>query len=314
MKQDKKKSVKVKPKNDPAQILQAKEDKLDWQNFNFLENLLVFCTVPGRNAPKESGVHFRITLDSQNKSICILFKIDRNHRKHDPLIRNQALKRPDYMSLYIDSNSCICTIIEMKGTNHNSLDNGIDQILKLKDILKAEIEEHLPTKFKVKFQGILLAPYNSQFPGEKIKKVAEDGFIILPIQYNEKAELYPYVSKTNKSSDRYNHRKIDESTVLSIEETLSIEKTLTKKALPKRIKDDYYSSTFSNGKDREGIYIDYLLPNKVDCVTLSLNKSLTQIYIRGDESQKEKYKKDIKEELEKLEILNLINRLVVKFS
>ena len=38
MKQDKKKQMKQ--KNNPAQILKDKKDKLDWQNFNFLENLL----------------------------------------------------------------------------------------------------------------------------------------------------------------------------------------------------------------------------------------------------------------------------------
>ena len=73
MKQDKKKQMKQ--KNNPAQILKDKKDKLDWQNFNFLENMLVFGTMrtmPGRNAPPESGIHFRITLDSQNKAICIL--------------------------------------------------------------------------------------------------------------------------------------------------------------------------------------------------------------------------------------------------
>ncbi|MFM6252208.1 MAG: hypothetical protein ACKPEQ_24200, partial [Dolichospermum sp.] len=225
----------MKQKINPAQILKDKKDKLDWQNFNFLENLLVFCTVPGRSVPKESGVHFKITLDSQNKSLCILFEID---RRNDPLIKNQALKRPDYMSVYIDSNSCICTIIEMKGKNHNSLENGIEQILQLKEILQNEISDHLPTKFKIKCQGILLTPYNSQIPFKKIAELAANGFIILPIQYDHKAELYPYVSKLNKITDKYNHQEITESMALLIEEIL------TKKALPKRIEDDYYSRNF----------------------------------------------------------------------
>lgn len=298
MKQDEKKSMIQ--KNNPAMILQGKKDKLDWQNFNFLENLLVFCTIPGRNAPKESGVHFRITLNSQN-SICILFKID---REHDPLIRNKKLKRPDYMSLYIDSNSCICTIIEMKGTNHNSLDRGIQQILTLKENLKSEIKAHLPSKFKVKFQGILLSPYNSQIPTEEIKKEALKGFIILPIQYDKKAELYPYISKLNRLTDRYAHQKIDEST------TLSIEKLLTTRALPKRIQDEFYTSNFSKSKDREGIYIEYLLLNEVDCITLSLDKNLNQIYIRRDEKENIKEIREIKEELE---LIKLIDHLSIKF-
>ena len=294
MKQDKKKQMKQ--KTNPAQILKDKKDKLDWQNFNFLENLLVFCTVPGRSVPKESGVHFRITLDSQNNAICILFEID---RRNDPLITNQALKRPDYMSLYLDSNSCICTIIEMKGKNHNSLENGIEQILKLKEILQNEISDHLPPKLKFQFQGILLTPYNSQIPSKKIAELAAKGFIILPIQYDNKAELFPYVSKKNKLTEKYNHQEITESTALLIEEIL------TKRALPKRIPDDYYSSNFLVGNDREGIYINYLLPNDSDYITLLSNTKYTEINI--DENE---YKEKIKNELE---ALNLINRLVIKF-
>ncbi|MEA5617327.1 hypothetical protein VB711_05665 [Cronbergia sp. UHCC 0137] len=287
--------------NTTAQILQGKKDKLNWQNFNFLENLLVFCTVPERSVPKESGVHFRISLDSQNQAICILFKID---RRNDPLIKNQALKRPDYMSLYIDSKSFICTIIEMKGKNHNSLENGIEQILKLKEILQTEISNHLPSKLKlnIKYQGILLTPYNSQIPSKKIAEVASKDFIILPIQYDNKAELYPYVSRENEINEitkKYSHQENTEST------TLLIEKILTKKALPKRI-DDYYSSNFSNSKDREGIYINYLLPNDTDYITLFANTKYTEIDI--DENE---YKDQIKSELE---ILNLINRLAIKFS
>jgi hypothetical protein len=298
MKQDKKKQMKQ--KNNPAQILKDKKDKLDWQNFNFLENLLVFCTVPGRSVPKESGVHFRITLDSENQAICILFEID---RRNDPLIRNQALKRPDYMSLYLDSNSCICTIIEMKGKNHNSLENGIEQILKLKEILQTEISNHLPSKLEIKYQGILLTPYNSQPPLKKIAEIASNGFIILPIQYNNKAELFPYVSRKNEITEiskKYNHQEITESTALLIEEIL------TKIALPKRIEDDYYSRNFVIKRDRKGIYINYLLPDKTDYITLLSNTKFTEINMQESED-----KEKIKDELV---LLNLINRLAIKFS
>jgi hypothetical protein len=277
--------------------LKDKKDKLDWQNFNFLENLLVFCTVPGRSVPKESGVHFKITLDSQNKSLCILFEID---RRNDPLIKNQALKRPDYMSVYIDSNSCICTIIEMKGKNHNSLENGIEQILQLKEILQNEISDHLPTKFKIKCQGILLTPYNSQIPFKKIAELAANGFIILPIQYDNKAELFPYISKKNKLTEKYNHQEITESTALLIEEIL------TKKALPKRIEDDYYSRNFVIKRDRKGIYINYLLPDETDYITLLSNTKFTEVNIEGNE-----YMKEI---IKELKLLNLIDRLAIKFS
>jgi hypothetical protein len=296
MKQDKKKQMKQKNNSN----LKDKKDKLDWQNFNFLENLLVFCTVPGRSVPKESGVHFRITLDSENQAICILFEID---RRNDPLIRNQALKRPDYMSVYIDSNSCICTIIEMKGKNHNSLENGIEQILRLKEILQTEISNHLPSKLKIKYQGILLTPYNSQPPLKKIAEIASNGFIILPIQYNNKAELFPYVSRKNEITEiskKYNHQEITESTPLFIEEIL------TTRALPKRIQDEYYSKNFSKSQDREGIYINYLLPNDTDYITLFSNRQFIEINMQESED-----KEKIKDELI---LLNLINRLAIKFS
>ncbi|OBQ33845.1 MAG: hypothetical protein AN485_17605, partial [Anabaena sp. MDT14b] len=116
-------------------------------------------------------------------------------------------------------------------------------------------------------------------------------------------ELYPYVSKKNKLteiSQKYNHQEITESIALLIEEIL------TKRALPKRISDDYYSSNFLVGNDREGIYINYLLPNDMDYITLLSNTKYTEINIEENE-----YKEKIKAELE---LLNLINRLAVKFS
>jgi hypothetical protein len=304
MKQDKKKQMKQ--KNNLAEILTDKKDKLNWQNFNFLENMLVFATMrtmPGRNAPPESGVHFRITLDSQNDAICILFKIDRDHCKNDPLIRDQSSKRPDYMSLYIDSKSCICTIIEMKGTSSDELKRGILQIVKLRDILKSEISDHLPTKLKIEFQGILLTPFNSRPPKTEIAEEAAKGFIILPIQYKNKAELFPYVSRKNEITEiskKYNHQEITESTPLFIEEIL------TTRALPKRIQDEYYSKNFSKSQDREGIYINYLLPNDTDYITLFSNRQFIEINMQESED-----KEKIKDELI---LLNLINTLAIKFS
>jgi len=301
MKQDKKKQMKQ--KNNFAQILKDKKDKLNWQNFNFLENMLVFSTMrtmPGRNAPPESGIHFRITLDSQNKAICILFKIDRDHQKNDPLIRDKKLRRPDYMCLYIDSESCICTIIEMKGKTIDELKRGIDQILQLKEILQFEIFNHLSTKLKVKYQGILLTTPNADIPLKKITQVNSPDFKIVSLKCDQKAELYPYVSKSNDFKDRYKHQKITES------KPLCIEKILTTRSLPKRIPDEYYSKNFSNSQDREGIYINYLLPNDTDYITLLSNTTLIEINMEENE-----YMKEI---IEELKLLNLIDRLAIKFS
>ena len=85
-----------------------------------------------------------------------------------------------------------------------------------------------------------------------------------------------------------------------------IEEILTTRSLPKRIPDEYYSKNFSNSQDREGIYINYLLPNDTDYITLLSNTTLTEINMEENE-----YMKEITEELK---LLNLIDRLAIKFS
>ncbi|MDB9475933.1 hypothetical protein [Dolichospermum circinale] len=86
---------------------------------------------------------------------------------------------------------------------------------------------------------------------------------------------------------------------------LLIEEILTKKALPKRIEDDYYSRNFVK-RDRKGIYINYLLPDETDYITLLSNTTLTEINMEENE-----YMKEI---IEELKLLNLIDRLAIKFS
>ena len=85
-----------------------------------------------------------------------------------------------------------------------------------------------------------------------------------------------------------------------------IEEILTTRALPKRVQDKYYSKNFSNSQDREGIYINYLLPNDTDYITLLSNTTLTEINMEENE-----YMKEI---IEELKLLNLIDRLAIKFS
>jgi hypothetical protein len=192
MKQDKKTAKQTKQKKNNISNLPvvSKTNKLNWQLFNLLENLLIFCAVPSRRAPQESGVSFYIT-NPQNDAICLLFQIDRDNKK-DPLIRGEKIKRPDYLSLFIQDNLLLFTIIETKGTNKNSTERGIDQIITFRDILKKEIIEHCIKTLKIKFQGILLTPYNADIPLLEIQKQASNNFIILPIQYHHSAELYRY--------------------------------------------------------------------------------------------------------------------------
>ena len=298
MKQDKKTAKQTKQKKNKT-LSFIKENKLNWHIFNLLENLLIFCAVPSRRAPQESGVSFYIT-NPQDDAICLLFQIDRDD-KTDPLIRGEKIKRPDYLSLFIQNNLLLFTIIEMKGTNKNSTERGIDQIITFRDILKKEIIEHCIKTLKIKFQGILLTPYNSDIPLSEIQKQANNNFIILPIQYYHSAELYRYISKLNTKADlqnKYIHEKLDESVSFFIEELLA------KRALDKRKEDEYYSKNFVPSKDRQGIYINYLLPNNEDWITLFSDPNQRKIQLALSQQE---YQETIQKELEILKLTEIIN-------
>jgi hypothetical protein len=301
MKQDNKTK---KPKKDVPQ----KKNKLDWQKFNFLENLLIFCTVPDRIAPPESGVSFRITKSEEN-SVCILFKID---RREDPLVRDQNQKRPDYLSLFIQNGLFLLTIIEMKGTNKNSTSTGIEQITTFRDILKKEIAAHATTKLKYKLQAILLTPYNANIPQKAINKEAEKGFIILPIQYNFKAELYPYVSKTYSKADlskiNYIHDEQHQES-----DCLLIEKLLAKQASDKRKQDNYYLCKFNPTKDRQGIYIDYQVSGDRDLITLLTDPQGKKVQLAYCSDDSQSSINQIQEEIKNLNIygmVEMVSRLI----
>ena len=304
MKQDKKtaRQTKQKKNNTSSLPVVSKTNKLNWQLFNLLENLLIFCTVPSRRAPQESGVSFYIT-NPQDDAICLLFQIDRDD-KRDPLIRGEKIKRPDYFSLFIQNNLLLFTIIEMKGTNKNSTERGIDQIITFRDILKEEIIKHCIRPLKIEFQAILLTPYNADIPLLEIQKQASNNFIILPIQYHHSAELYRYISKLNTKTDlqnKYIHEKLDESVSFFIEELLA------KRALDKRKEDEYYSKNFVPSKDRQGIYINYLLPNNEDWITLFSDPNQKKIQLALSQQE---YQETIQKELEILKLTEIINILI----
>lgn len=173
--------------------------RLDWQRYNFLENLIGFCVCAERRVPAESGVRFHFRIDQPKQSICLLFHID---RPQDPLIREKHLPRPDYMVLYLRAGLSLCTIIEMKGVSEKNLDHGIDQIKSLRDRLRREIADHLPAKFRVKYQGILLCPPNADKPMARILKEDKAGLTILPVQSPHSADLSFYVTNEIKLTSR----------------------------------------------------------------------------------------------------------------
>lgn len=262
----------AKQKNKPSSRSLQKQDRLDWQQYNFLENLLIFCAMKERSVPKESGVHFRITFNERDASLCLLFKID---RKADPLVR-EKVARPDYLAFFARDNLCLCTLIELKGKN--DLVRGVEQVVSLKNILRREFQDHLPNRLraKIQFQAILVCPFNSQVPNRQILKEASAGLRILPIQCNQKAELSDYVSKMNTLSERYKHKELRNDRGLN-----SLELILVSRSLAKRIQDSFYAEHFVPGSPqaRNGLYVNYSLSDDGEYAALFLSNTTSAIGI-----------------------------------
>lgn len=279
---------KVKQSNNPADILIRKKDKLDWENFNFLENLLVFCVSPDRNAPRESkgGVQFRINPKPERDNLCLMFHID---RQTDPLITGQGVKRPDYMVLFVENDYWICTIVEMKGATEKGFKHGIEQVKVLRDRLRKELKESA-AKVKIKFQAVMMIPAQSQIPRKLIEQEEQQGLVILPLQYDHKAELFNYVSKVNKLTERYIHEEIRTPRADS-----KVEDILMNCALQERINDAFEASNTNKTGNGRGIYINYaLLPNKEDYAALAVDNSGMKIGVKESGSKSEnKIKSDL---------------------
>jgi hypothetical protein len=200
----------------------------------------------------------------------------------------------------------------MKGTNKNSTSTGIEQITTFRDILKKEIAAHATTKLKYKLQAILLTPYNANIPQKAINKEAEKGFIILPIQYNFKAELYPYVSKTYSKADlskiNYIHDEQHQES-----DCLLIEKLLAKQASDKRKQDNYYLCKFNPTKDRQGIYIDYPVSSDRDWITLLTDPQGKKVQLAYCSDDSQSSIDQIQEEIKNLNLcrmVEMVSRLI----
>jgi hypothetical protein len=275
----------------------ANKGKIEWGVFNFIENLLIHCTLNEREVPAESGVKFRIGKSDKDGEICLIFHID---REKDPLITSE-IPRPDYLIFYVKGNLCIFTIVEMKGKAEKNLRHGIEQITTLRDILTTEIRQHLPSRFKFKLQGILLTPFNSEIPTEDIKKEWSKGFTILPIQYSHRAELYGYISKLNALSERFvSNDKIRDS------EFNFIENLLANKVLTKR-KNDKFKGNFKQSKDREGVYLNYEF-EKDEYLAMCANRTNLTLAIKEEGESNEEA---LKECLENIGVL-LSNHFQIK--
>ena len=250
-------------------------NSLDWTVFNFLENLLAFCVMPERNAPPENGLHFRISPRETDQSLCLLFETD---RVNDSLFQN-GIRKPDYMAFYAKANGdfCLCTIVEMKGGKN--IKDGIEQIKILQDKLKKEIKAHLPNKFKVKYQAILLHSPNSQTPYELIKRESSDEFIIRPVQVTQKAELFDFVCQ----KFTFTEPKINpQEQIRSCRKDLFIEGVLSQNALPNRKVDKFCKAKKHIANSKDGVYINYSLSNN-DYAALTIDNSGITIAVKEDE-------------------------------
>jgi hypothetical protein len=248
--------------------VKTKRKELNWGEFNFLENLLVFCLLSGRRVPKETGIGFTLTLDEGDSSLCLLSKIDRDR---DPLVRDPQTPRPDYLAFYCSKEACVVTIIEMKAGKDTV--RAFEQIVTLKRILETKFHKHLPGKFvsRVKLQGIMLTSYQQQVPLERIKREEKRGFTILPLRYNQRAELFSYVSKVNKLTDsgkliRYRHDRGGQGRGLS-----PLEAILVNGALHTRVRDEILRQNFRAGVGRTGIYLNYARDNGSYCALIAGN-------------------------------------------
>lgn len=245
------------PRKTPRALLDNKKDELNWILFSSLENLLVFCVRGTRSAPPESGVHFHVSSRIKEDGISLLFNID---RQPDPLIA-QGSSRPDYLFLHVTKGAWIFTIIEMKGRDEKKLEHGLEQIKKGREWIARWIDENLPAAAKksITYQGILLTPFGAQIPPIKIlRKIADSGLTILPLQYHHKAELYRYVRKRiDLIADlRYVH---DEALPHDKLELNYLESILARHALPERIQDSF--RPLSRRKRDNGIYLNYASPD-----------------------------------------------------
>ncbi len=255
----------------------SETNKLDKDTFNFLENLLVFCVMPERNAPLETGLHFRVSPRESDESLCLLFETD---REKDSLF-DEGKRKPDYMVFYYkpDLGFCLCTIIEMKGGKN--IKGGIEQIKNLHKRLNREIKEHLPNKLKIKFQAIILSSQVSQTPNNLITDESTNELVIRPLPYFQKAELFKFISQEITLTKPDNKLEL----IRNCREDSFVENVLIRGAISKRVVDEMCKMNKKIANNRDGVYINYNLPNKEDYAALAIDNAGMKIGIKDSNNK-----------------------------
>jgi len=221
-----------------------KTDRVNWTLFSLLENLLVFRVLPELSVPRESGVQFRISRERAGEGVCLLIRVD---HPTDPVFPKGEV-RPDYMALYLHGKGCICTIIEMKGQSAEENKHAVEQIEALRVRLKEQFRNFLPARFQIPIQGLLVSPTAAQTPLPRLKALEQrEGFTILPVKCDTRAELFPYISRLNQLRDGFHNQARHPATPGPLEDLLA------RSALPRRV------STPDGRRTGEGLHIDYAL-------------------------------------------------------
>lgn len=180
----------------------------------------------------------------------------------------------------------------MKGRTEKGIKHGIDQIKALRDKLKIEISKSLPTKFKMKFQAIVLSPPNTQLPKTILDENTKD-FTIKPVQYHQKAELFDYISQEiTLTAPRLEPKPISFPRTDSLTEEI-----LTKYALPKRNDDNFCAANKEKASNKDGIYINYSLPAEECYAALAIDNTKMQIGLKEPQSE---FADSIKNDLDKV--------------
>ncbi|HQU84543.1 MAG TPA: hypothetical protein PKY59_15505 [Pyrinomonadaceae bacterium] len=206
-----------------------------------------------------------------------MFEID---RRGDSLFTD-GKRKPDFMVLYAKAGLCLITIIELKGGK--DILNSIEQIKNLREKLNREIKEHLPNKFKVKYQAIILHAHDNQTPNHLIAKESSKDFYIRPVPTREKAELFDCISqiideKTKIDTTKRIHPKRNDSFTESI---------LMNHSMPKRTIDSFCKANKNIANNRDGIYINHKIPEK-NYSALAVDTERMRIGLKNPEDRIEK--------------------------
>ncbi len=172
----------------------------------------------------------------------------------------------------------------MKSKDNKKLEHGLEQIKSLADKLKIEFKEHLPHGFELKVQGILLCQINAQVPGPKIQKMAKEGLTIFPAQCNDRAELYPYISKTNVLKSRFENKPCRNPDGRG-----PVEQMMSCDTLSKRLSDKSAET-----RQNKGLHINFVLSAADDYAVLATRAKKCVFFVKErDDEHRQRLAADI---------------------